>query len=169
MISFKKFYNESIKSTDKEYNEYLDNFYKNSKLLDKNQVEYLKSLAKSSEIIFNPKNIKIEKSDNSNLIVRWLEQDNYIILLGIISKAGRLVKSDIKDLNIWINKLSSKLIDEHKILLTSPNEISSLMLKHLKDNIIKAGKQYKQVDLGNDVQLGDSPYLRWKTYQITAE
>jgi ASC-1-like (ASCH) protein len=146
-----------------EYEKYFDQFYKPR--LPKDQFDYLKRTSKQSEEYVGLGNFKVEESDSGNLIVKWAEKGNTIYIVGILSKSGHVLKADVEDLNDWLYKLIEYLY-EGKTIVTSPNEISMMLLDRVKKQLAKDGKEMTKNPIGPSLKLKDDPLFKWQSYEI---
>ena len=153
---------ESRSASKDEYLEAVRGFYSKTKLLPGFEVEQLIQMMEMSEQAAGVPPAHVEIGDSGNVFVRWAENDDSVWLLGIVSPKGHLGRADISDLEEWVDRLSDKMM-EGKPLHTSPNEVSGLLLKRLERKLNLMGFDMEVEDPGMKMEIGDSPYLKWKT------
>jgi len=149
----------AVQASNTEYIDAVRNFYKNDSLVSLIQQGERMAMGMSSGGIEN-----IQKSDYGNVIVKWIENQSAIFLLGIISKTGRLKKDDIKDINIWLSDLADKIKDG-KELYTSPNKVSEKLLDKVVSKLESQGIPIIKKE-SPSVSIGDDPNLQWKNIVI---
>lgn len=154
ILEYKKILESSI-SNDQEYFDYVSSFY------NVEMIEQIKTGEEMAKMITGS-TIKTFKTDGDNLIMRWSEGNDNVVILGAVSKTGKINRNDLTDLNIWINQCCT-YIEEYKTIYTSPNELSEPILQKII-NKIKA----KNIDL--NIQKYNAPFehekYTWKTYII---
>ena len=127
------FLSESTEISTEEYKDALINYYQDE--------EFVNTILTSEMMAFRMSGgseIKTEKSDNGNLIIRWIDTQDTIYFLGIITKSGRLKPSDMSDIRDWINYFVEE-ISSGKNLMTSPNELSKKILDKVITRLEKNG------------------------------
>lgn len=102
---------------DKEYYDVLKKYYNN----DEDLVNIIKEGEESAKQGFFGSEIKTEKSDSGNTYIRYIEKGNKIGILGMISKTGRLVKGDVKNLKSWMSRLLEKIKDGYQVFVSANN------------------------------------------------
>lgn len=166
MQKFKEYYrqlNESHVASMKTYENYFDKFYKDK--LPKDQFDYLKRASKQSEEMVGLNNFKVEESDSGNLIVKWAEKGDIVYIVGILSKSGHVLKSDVDDLNNWLYKII-EFLHAGKTIITSPNEISMMLIDRVGKQLAKEGKSIDKHAIGPSLKLKDEPLFKWQSYEI---
>ena len=141
MKTFKEFIAEARKGTEQEYAQFFDEFY--SLHLSSSELTRLHNTALGTERALGLKP-QIEISDSGNMIVKWAERDGEVFLIGILTKSGNMTKADMPDLAKWIDRLYEKIV-EGKPLITTPNEISGLLLNRIKKRL-KEKHRSRQVE-----------------------
>lgn len=161
-INFVNNYNifEAVQATDEEYYETISLFY------DDNILDLVKEGEMMAKYMTrNP--LKTLKTDNGNLIVRWGEGNNNFIILGAVTKTGKLNRYDIIELKDWIELVIEK-IENYYTIYTSPNELSEPLVKRIISLCEK-----RNIDIGINIMTPPSNIvdsktdIRWnKTYII---
>lgn len=146
-------------ASDEEYYSAVSDFYKDENLLNIIKQGEQMAMQMSGDVSSNT-----QKTDYGNVIVKWLENDEAVFLLGIVSKQGKITREDVPDLNIWIDELISK-IEEGKILYTSPNKISERLIRKVIKKIESKGIDLDIKEMSS-LSLGDEPHLSWKNMII---
>lgn len=166
MKSFAQYLVESRKSSEDVYNEFFAEFY--AKILSFEEAKRLKSSADQTERALNLKP-EIEISDSGQMIVKWAEgeflSDPSVFIIGVLTKTGRLSATDAADLYIWIDRLYQKVIDGFQII-TTPNDLSKKLLSRIEKRLTAENIAYEIVDIGPEINLGDSPYLRFRSIAL---
>jgi hypothetical protein len=83
---------------------------------------------------------------SGNLFVKYIETNDAIYILGINSKSGRMQRSDVEDMNKWLDKLILK-IKQGKKVYTSTNSNSEKLI----NNILKDNPSFKKEELSKEV------------------
>lgn len=137
-----KFVKISSKEEDDEYFNTLMDYYG-----DKEIIDYIKM---GEDVAKNQMNseIKTERSDSSNILIRYIEDNKRIAVLGVISKKGKVLKADINSMKSWINRLVQKL-KEGYVLYTSANKFSKLLLNRVINIAKKEGVDLKKQTHGS--------------------
>src|SRR5271157_1930814 len=68
-------------------------------------------------------NAKTKYETSGNVIVKYIDIPYYILVLGIVSLKGKLIKRDVSYVQEWINRLEAE-IRNGKTLQTSTNKNS---------------------------------------------
>lgn len=115
----------------------------------------------------------IEKEDNGTLIVAYGENDQYVMLFGIVSAMNKMNRNDIPAINIWIDRLIEKM-KEGKTFITSPHELSLRLIKHVEEKVAKepkytlTRKNLNTVDLSQlGFDLKDKRYSRYANISLS--
>lgn len=153
---------ESKPAPEAEYKDAIRQFYAKSKLLPSFEAEHLIQMMDMSERAAGVPPAHVEVGDSGNVFVRWAENDDAVWLLGVVSPKGKMGRDDVIDLLGWVGKLATKLM-AGKPLHTSPNDVSGLLLKRLERELNQYGYAMEDVGSGMRMEIGDSPYLKWKT------
>jgi hypothetical protein len=114
---------------EKEYSKILKSLYSPDLV---NEILYGEKVAKS---LYHSK-IKIETS--GNIIIKYIETNKDIVILGMISKQGKATRDDVVDLRSWINTLEAKIAGG-KTLYTDTNIYSERIIS----NILKRNPGFK--------------------------
>jgi hypothetical protein len=114
---------EAVQSNDEEYFDCVAQYY------DEDLIEQIEQGDQMAQQMTGAP-IQTMKSDNGNLIVRWTVGGQYAIILGAVSKEGKLNRADILDLNKWM-KMCVQYLKDGKYLLSSPNELSEPLVKRV--------------------------------------
>jgi len=72
-----------------------------------------------------------KKSDSGNFYVQWLENDDVVAIVGIVSETGRMERKDYSDFLEFVDMLLEKLQNGKKVM-TSPNRKSLLLINKIK-------------------------------------
>ena len=68
-----------------------------------------------------------------NIFVKFSQGNGCVCVMGMVSKTGKISKSDYKDILIWGKRLKDALLDGN-IVLTSTNKFTKpILLKLIKD------------------------------------
>jgi len=129
-------------------------------LLKNYSPDFLKEIEQGDQIAEETFGQPATIETTGNLYVKYIETDDAVVILGINSKTGKLERSDVPDLKVWIELLEEK-IKEGKTLYTSMNENS----KKLIDNIMKRNPSFKYQEAGRI----EFPEGEWVNVIITAE
>jgi hypothetical protein len=149
---------ESLKSSDEEYYDAILNHYDEDLLSKIKQGDQMAKSMLNSEIT-------TEKTDGENLIIRYIENRNTIIILGAVSKTGKLNKGDIIDLNKWIEEASNKLIDGYTIM-TSTNQLSKPLIDKIIKKVENKGFDVNIQKMDSGIRYND---IRWDNLTINIE
>lgn len=147
---------ESIKSTDDEYFAAVALHYGE---------DLINSIKQGEQMAFRMtgSKAKTEKTDGGNLIIRYVEGDNMLLILGAVTKTGKMNRQDIQDMNKWLMYAVEKL-SEGVTIMTSPNELSEPLVKKL---IYLSEKQGLELDVeSQDINMFSANGLTWKHYII---
>jgi len=147
-LSLKSFLLEYYTSNDEEYKKALLDYYK-----DKEFINELLSYDRQSSSHYGKS--KIESS--GNILIKYIENNDYVIIQGMISKTGKLNRNDVSDMREWLVKLEMS-IQNGKTLLTSVNNFSGPFIEKLlrnnpSFNVEEMGKMSNQ-------------YGTWRTIKI---
>lgn len=91
--------------------------------------------------------IKTIITDNDNLLIRYVENDSLICLLGLTTEKGRIRREDIIELNSFGDELLNKILSG-MTLMTFPNDVSELLIDRMlkkaesKNIILKKEKSH---------------------------
>lgn len=151
-----KIFTEAKSATSDEYYEYSSKIYPHLIDFIKQGDELGKSIT-GSEII-------TLKSDSDNLIIRYIVSDTIVIILGAVTKEGKLVRGDVEDLRKWIDELVG-YIEDGKTILTSPNELSEPLLHKALTEVKKRGIELDIMKHGLPIR-DVNKNLNWVNYQI---
>jgi len=130
---------------DTAYFEALKDHYKDEPDL----IEFIKQGESNAKQGFGS-DIKTEVSDSGNIIVRYIEQGNNIGILGMISKKGKLVKSDVSSLKSWMKRLLDKIRNGYQVL-ASTNKFSKPIFEKIIKMAKEEGIELNEFDHGNFV------------------
>ena len=152
-------YNEWKKSDTNRYIRQISNFYN-----DESFVEDILQGEKGAFYMVGNDDVKTLITDNDNLIVRYVENESIICLLGLTTESGNILRSDLKEIYIFGEELLNK-IEQGKTLITFPNDVSELLI----DKMIEIGKK-KGIELSKEssmrmdkeVEGVESKFLRYK-------
>lgn len=96
-------------------------------------INFLKDQDEQTSRMFNI-DIKVQKEDNGTLLIAYGENDQYIILFGLVSNKTKMNRYDIPAIKQWINNLIEKM-KEGKKFLTTPNNESFKLIDHIEDAV----------------------------------
>lgn len=112
---------------------------------------------------------RVMKSDSGNFVVKWLETDKLIAIIGLITNRGKLTREDMSDVYEFMDMLIDK-VDSGVTVMTSPNRKSLAMIHKIKQRAEKQGISFNVEDeyIGN-VMGGDpnDPELQFSQVTIT--
>jgi hypothetical protein len=147
---------ESQKANDKEYFKAIEDYYHSDELIG-----HIRVGEDQAKHITGNSTINTEKTDNDNVIVRWIEGNDTIVVLGIVSKTGKIERKDVSDLKKWMALLSDK-IEEGKTVYTSPNNLSKPILMKVIDNLKEKGLDIS-VEVFNSFSFNG---ITWEGFKI---
>jgi hypothetical protein len=75
-------------------------------------------------------------SDNENLIIRYVENEDTLCLLGLTTENGKILKNDLVDIYLFCDILIEK-IENGKQMITFPNDVSEMLI----DKMIKIAEK----------------------------
>lgn len=150
---------ESVESSDKEYYKAVEQHY------SKELVNMIKSQDKMASMMFG--SIQTYKTNDGSLIVRYVDSEDALVVLGIVSVPGVKKTDYMKDLIGWIDEVINKL-KEGKTLLTSPNKLSEPLLKQI---IKKAQRKGMDLEVNKSGPTLDDPKTGqvWTSYIISSK
>ena len=125
-------------------------------------LDLIKSGESMAEHITGSSIIITKVSENDNVMVRWVEGNNNLVILGMVSKLGSIVKSDIPDINKWSDYLIDK-IKEGFTIYTSPNQLSMPILNKILKKAEASGVPIEKNQMPGE--FSDSGQT-WTTLQI---
>jgi hypothetical protein len=159
-LIYKNMLTEAIRSTNEEYYDAVEKHY------NKNLVELIKSQDKMAEMMFQS-SIETYKTNDGSLIVRYIDSDEAIIVLGIVSVPGVEKTNYMRDLFSWIDQVILKL-KEGKTLITSPNKLSEPLLRQI---IKKAERRGIKLSVSNSAPMLSDPESgqQWTNWVIARE
>ena len=141
-------------------------------LVNKKGVPELDQMAKMSKeygkrILGQHREVTIE-SDDGNMVASWLENDDMIMLIGILSRSGRMTKDNYKEVLDFLDYLEVAF-DKGKTLMTSPNKRSEKMLNNFIKRMKEKGKTLKVDVLHDNMRFGEDendPELSYKSLTV---
>lgn len=148
------------KSSKKEYETLTKDYYKDKKFLDLvlQGDDTAKFLTKNNDI-------KTEKTDSGNIIIRYVEGNNNVVILGMISKKGKMERDDIKDLKEWMGRLKEKMKDGYDVY-SSFNELSRPLFDRIKEELKEDGYKVTEKEISPEIKFKDN---KWNTFLIKTE
>jgi hypothetical protein len=160
ILIYEKMLTEAIQSTDNEYYDAVEKHY------NKNLVQMIKSQDKMAEMMFGV-SIQTYKTEDGSLIVRYINLEEAVVILGIVSVPGVFKTNYMKDLFRWIDQIIEKL-KEGKTLITSPNKLSEPLLKQI---IKKAERKGVKLSVDQSAPTVNDPESgqEWTNWIITQE
>lgn len=134
MIRFKAYLKEDHYSTQEEYDQVLNTLYGDDP-------EFIKYAKYCDEQIIKMYGIKPMIRSSGNVFVKYAEKEIdgqwTIFVLGMLSEKGKLLKTDIPDVKLWMDRLE-KTIKNGSYLITSANKYSKpFLIKMIKKNGFK--------------------------------
>lgn len=112
---------------------------------------------------------RVMKSDSGNFVVKWMETDKLVAIIGLITNRGQLTREDMSDIYEFMDILIDK-VDSGVTVMTSPNRKSLSMIHKIKQRAEKQGVSFNIKDqyIGN-VMGGDlnDPELQFSQVTIT--
>ena len=159
-LIYERMLNEAVSSNDEEYYNAVGQHY------DAKLVHTISSQDKMASQYFGAP-IETYKTEDGSMIVRYIDSDELVAVLGIVAVPGVEKTNYMKDLFSWIDQLISKLKDG-KSLTTSPNTLSEPLLKQI---LKKAERQGITLSVANSgpVHRDAATGQVWSTYMISPE
>lgn len=153
----KAIYSEIINVDNTQYEKAMYDFYDNKNFVDftlqsdRQAIRMFKRMHPQAEV---------KTQTNGNVFFKYIETDQSMIILALLSKTGKLSRQDLRDALTTLNLLLQKLY-EGKYLETSCNAQSLRLLNRLKkmDNRVKIRKVH---DFGNIMGVG-----QWSHYRVS--
>ena len=161
-----KILEESKPGKDSDYRKLFHDFYVGKGLLSQPESDELEELTDQT-ISMMGLSPKVEQSDSGNTIVKYAFKGGDLLIIGIMTKSGKLDRTDLGDLKEWISKIAN-ILKSGKKVISSPNPISGAMMKKVDELLRQDGYSLNKQEYGPSHSLGDSPYLNWQTYIFTA-
>ena len=141
---------------DKVYFNAIEKYYN-----DKELVEFIKQ-GEEMAIQMSKGEIVTEASTGGNLLVRYIDSEQGVFILGVVSKSGKMNKNDIKSYHKWVKELLILLKKGHPIL-SSPNKLSKPLLNKIITKAEKEGLNTKQETMGTFERNG----MLWENIMLT--
>ena len=159
-LIYERMLNEAVSSNDEEYYNAVGQHY------DAKLVNTIRSQDKMASQYFGAP-IETYKTEDGSMIVRYIDSNELVAVLGIVAVPGVEKTNYMKDLFSWIDQLISKLKDG-KSLTTSPNTLSEPLLKQI---LKKAERQGITLSVANSgpVHRDAATGQVWSTYMISPE
>lgn len=160
MVRFKIYLQEIKKATYKEYLNATKNYYDDD--------DFMELIIQGDDVakhLTGNSNLKTEKTDSGNVIIRYAEGNNNIVILGMISKKGRMVREDLIDMKEWLGKLKQKMKDGF-YLYSSFNENSRPFFDKIKKDLTAEGYIVKEKEISPKITFKDNT---WRTVLVTTE
>jgi hypothetical protein len=117
-----KIINETKQSTDKAYFDMMSNRF------SPQDIAMVKQGDQMAERMFGAR-IQTEESDSGDSIIRFIDGDDVVAILGIVTRTG-IKRADLNDFKIWSDRLLNALVSG-KTVMASPNELTGQMLDRL--------------------------------------
>lgn len=153
----KSLYADIMDVDSKEYQDAMYNFYDNKQFVD-----FTLDQDRMAQKMFRMRypNSQIKTLSNGNVYLKYIDTDESIVILALLSKHGKLKKEDVKDAIVILQQMIDQLRNGKRIE-TSCNAQSLALLKRLKklDNRVKINKV---MDFGNIMGVG-----QWAHYIVT--
>lgn len=164
---------ESIRSNDREYYDALESYYSGKFQGDREKTDRVMELIKSGdEMAMNygrsfgsTPEVHVESGDNHNILIKWIDTAKAVFILGIISKSGSIGRQDLRDMNEWIERLIAK-VREGKMIYTSVNQSSRLLIDRIKRMLDRDGIEYRVVEQPSLVIDENDPTLTWTNVML---
>ena len=153
------------------YYEIIANFYKGSEKL----IKFIKQGEEILKTHFNVPNIETKYSLDKNLIIKFGMKDGLLAILGLVSKAGKLKRSDVKTLKNWA-KQAVEFLENGGTILSSANKFSEPFLKRIikvtkRKGILLNVRKEKSISLvtGEEIKFytKKGELIIWNNYIIT--
>lgn len=104
------------------------------------------------------KRFETYRSDDGNLVIRYLDNDDEIIISGFLSERGKIVRGNLKDIQGWMGDLLERM-KEGATVIASLNKYSKPIMQRLLKDLEESGKRVRQ-DSFNVVEYGTDS---WET------
>lgn len=148
---------EAVASTDNEYFDAVALHY------DEELIDMIKQGEQMAFRMTGSRKAITEKTDGGNLLIRYCEGNNLLLILGAVTKTGKMNRQDIQDMNNWLNYAIEQL-SEGIVIMTSPNELSEPLVKKL---ITLAERKGLELDVqSQDIDVFSDDGVTWKHYII---
>lgn len=108
----------------------------------------------------------VEVGDNGNILIKWIDTERAIFILGIISKTGSIGRADLADMNEWIDRLIEE-VKKGKMIHTSVNQSSRLLLERIKRMLDRQNVRYTVNQRPSLVIDEHDPDLVWENVILT--
>ena len=152
----KQLYADIIEVPSKDYQDAMYDFYDNRQFVD-----FTLQQDRMAQRMFKSRypNAQVKTLTNGNVYLKYIDTDDSIVILALLSKYGKLKREDAIDANEILNQMVEQLRSGKRIE-TSCNEQSLALLRRLKklDNAIKINKVH---DFGNIMGVG-----QWSHYIV---
>ena len=152
----KQLYADIIEVPSKDYQDAMYNFYDNRQFVD-----FTLQQDHMAQRMFKSRypNAQVKTLTNGNVYLKYIDTDDSIVILALLSKYGKLKREDAIDANEILNQMVEQLRSGKRIE-TSCNAQSLALLRRLKklDNAIKINKVH---DFGNIMGVG-----QWSHYIV---
>jgi hypothetical protein len=159
-LIYERMLTEAVTASDQEYYDAVEHHY------DSKLVQMLKSQDKMASGYFGAP-IETYKTNDGSMIVRYIDSEEVVAVLGIVAVPG-IEKTDyMKDLFSWIDQVISKL-EEGKTLTTSPNKLSEPLLKQIIKKAERKGVKLSVASSGT-VHTDAATGQQWSTWMISPD
>lgn len=153
----KSLYADIMNVDPKQYQDAMYNFYDNKEFVD-----FTLDQDRMAQRMFRMRypNSQVKTLSNGNVYLKYIDTDESIVILALLSKHGKLKKEDARDAVVILDQMINQL-RSGKIIETSCNAQSLALLRRLKklDNRVKIDKVH---DFGNIMGVG-----QWSHYIVT--
>lgn len=153
----KSLYADIMNVDPKQYQDAMYNFYDNKEFVD-----FTLDQDRMAQRMFKMRypNSQVKTLSNGNVYLKYIDTDESIVILALLSKHGKLKKEDARDAVVILDQMIDQLRSGKKIE-TSCNAQSLALLRRLKklDNRVKIEKVH---DFGNIMGVG-----QWSHYIVT--
>jgi hypothetical protein len=154
-MNYTQILNEIQQSSTEEYTQALQAYYKGE--------DALMNLILASEeqlgMFIDTDQIQTEKTDDGNLIIRYYEDDEQVIILGMISKTGRLNRNELVELQEWLGRLKEKM-KEGVPVISSMNQLSMPIFNRIVKQLESEGFEVNKTEFNKTRLAGQE----WTTY-----
>lgn len=158
-MNFYAILNEIQQSSTEEYTQALENFYEDDALMN---------LVLASEeqlgMFIDTSQIQTEKTDDGNLIIRYYEDEEQVIILGMIAKSGKLQKSELGELRVWMGRLKDKMKSGAPVI-SSMNKLSMPIFNKIVGELEGEGFTVNKTEFNTTRLAGQE----WVTYMFEVE
>lgn len=158
-MNYNSILKEIKQSSEKEYTDALKDYYQDDTLMN--------LVLASEEMLgqfIDTSNIQTEKTDDDNLIIRYYEDEDQVIILGMISKTGKLARNELVELKVWMGRLKDKM-KEGVPVISSMNNLSMPIFNRIIVDLQREGLTVNKTQFNTTRIQGQE----WITYMFEVE